>query len=225
VRRNHGDTWTGLGWTWWAILPGTLLGIWICRHLARYWFGLAWLSPFDLQVILEPRAWLCEFAIVSFAAAQVEIAAHLGYAQAHAEWGYELAVGLLLVAGLANGLPILVQALIFWGLYHRDDEWVISSTSWWPLELFAGVSWLFLFGAGFYIGPAFVILDALFSAYECFSGWRAPRLDRIVRAAGNAPKGTYGAYASMQASPTKSKTLKGVRVSAKFSGGISPRRF
>ena len=78
----------------------------------------------------------------------IEEVVHLIYAQTHAEWGYQFAVGFLGVAVGANGFPILIQFLIYRGLYHRDDKWVTASTRWWPLELASGLSWLFLFGAG-----------------------------------------------------------------------------
>ena len=61
-----------------------------------------------------------------------------------------------------------------------SNTWVTASTRWWPLELASGISWLFLFGAGFYIGPALVILDSLVRAYEHVSGWRATRLDVVI---------------------------------------------
>ena len=188
ILRNHGDTWNGLGWTWWVVLPGTLLGYWLGRYLVRRVLGWKWLSPFDRQMLLEPRAWLCEFAIVSFLAVCIEITAHLVYAQIGIALGAQFWVGLIGVAWFANGLPILVQCLVFWGLYHRDDKWAIASTHWWPLELAAGVGWLYLFGAGFYIGPAFVILDAFFSAYERSMGWSAPRLDELMGQAGFPPQ-------------------------------------
>ena len=102
---------------------------------------------------LEPRAWLCELAILAFAATMIEKVVHLIYAQTQAEWGYQFWVGLWRGGLRRNGFPILIQFLIYRGLYHRDDRWVTASTRWWPLELASGISWLFLFGAGFYLGP------------------------------------------------------------------------
>ena len=180
VLRNHGATWNGLGWTWWLILSCIVPVFWLVRSLVRRWFGLKWCSVFDRQMTLEPRAWLCEFAILAFAAVMIEEVVHLIYAQSHVEWGYQFSVGFFGVAGIANGFPILIQFLIYRGLYHRDEKWVTASTRWWPLELASGISWLFLFGAGFYIGPAFVILDSLVRAYEHVTGWRATRLDVVI---------------------------------------------
>ena len=138
VLRNHGSTWNDLEWTWWVILAGVIPGFWLDRYLARRWFGWRWCSVFDRQMTLEPRAWLCELAILAFAATMIEKVVHLVYAQTQAEWGYQFWVGLLAVAGFSNGFPILIQFFIYRGLYHRDDKWVTASTRWWPLELALG---------------------------------------------------------------------------------------
>lgn len=184
VLRNHGSSWNGLGWTWWLILSCIVPVFWLVRLLVRRWFGWKWCSVFDPQMTLEPRAWLCEFAILAFAAVMIEEVVHLIYAQTHAEWGYQIAVGFFGVAVGANGFPILIQFLIYRGLYHRDEKWVTASTRWWPLELALGISWLFLFGSGAYLGPAFVILDSLVRAYEHVTGWRAMRLDVLIERSG-----------------------------------------
>lgn len=193
VLRNHGDTWNGLGWTWWTILGSIVPTFWLLRYLVRHWFDWRWLSVFDRQMTLEPRAWLCELAILAFLAVMIEKAVHLAYAQSMAEWsGREFGIGLGAVAVGANGFPILVQFLVYFGLYHRKKGWRISrimgSPWWWPLELASGVSWLFLFGAGFYLGPALVILDALFRAYEAHSEWGATRLDELMEGQGFDPQ-------------------------------------
>ena len=192
VLRNHGESWNGQGWTWWFTLATTVLGWWGDRRLARRLFGWRLLSPFDRQMTLEPRAWLCDFAIISFVAVMVEELIHLIYAQTMVSFGYEFWVGFVAVVLISNGLPIMIQCFVWWGLYHRDEDWVISRGWWWPLELASGYSWLFLFGAGFYLGPAFVMVDALVRAYEYHSGWRAPRLDKLMEQAGYPPQ--YGDY-------------------------------
>ena len=182
VLRNHGSAWNGLGWTWWLILASVVPAFWLVRFLARRWFGLDWLSVFHPKMTLEPRAWLCEFALLSFLAVAIEEAVHLVHAQAHVPLDYHFWVGMSVLVG-ANGVPLLLQFVIYRGLYHRDD-WITASTRWWPLELASGISWLFLFGAGFYIGPALVVLDALVRAYEDLAGWRAPRLDVLLERQG-----------------------------------------
>lgn len=177
VLRNHGESWNGQAWTWWFTLPTTILGWWGDRRLARVLFGWRFLSPFDQKMMLEPRAWICDFAIISFISVMVEMLMHLIYAQTMASFGHEFWIGFVAVILVSNGLPIMIQCIVWWGLYHRDDDWIISRGWWWPLELATGCSWLFLFGAGFYLGPAFVMIDALVRAYEYHSGWRAPRCD------------------------------------------------
>ena len=181
-------SWNGQGWTWWFTLPTTLLGWWGDRWLARRLFGWRFLSPFDRQMTLEPRAWLCDFAIVSFIAVMVEELIHLIYAQTMAAWTCGFWVGLIAVILFSNGLPIMIQCFVWWGLYHRDDDWVISRGWWWPIEFASGFSWLFLFGAGFYLGPLLVMTDALVRAYEYHTGWRAPRLDKIMEKLGYPPQ-------------------------------------
>jgi len=203
VLRNHGDSWTGQGWTWWFTLSTTVLGWWGDRRLARRLLGWRFLSPFDRQMTLEPRAWLCDLAIISFIAVMVEELLHLIYAQSMAAWTHGFWVGLVAVILFSNGLPIMVQCFVWWGLYHRDDDepWAISHGWWWPLEFASGFGWLFLFGAGFYLGPAFVMTDALVRAYEYHSGWRAPRLDRLMERAGYPPQ--YGGKAEHKVAPYK----------------------
>lgn len=208
VLRNHGDTWNGLGWTWWVVLPGTLLGIWTGRYLVSLWSGRKFLNPFDRQMIYEPRAWLCEFAIVSFLAVMLEMTVHLIYAQAHAAHDGAFWLGLLVVAGLSNGVPALTQSLIFRGLYHRDEGGALASSRWWPLELVLGVSWLFLFGAGFYIGPALVVLDALLRAYEDFGTRRAVRVAPSTTAVGYRPPYERGDLSLLTLSSTRARPLR-----------------
>lgn len=76
-----------------------------------------------------------------------------------ATFGHEFCVGLLAVVIFSNGFSILITALTWWGMYHKD--WVIASAWWAPLEMLSALSYLFLFGARFYLGPVVVFVAAL----------------------------------------------------------------
>jgi hypothetical protein len=78
---------------------------------------------------------------------------------------------------IANGLPILVLCFAWQGLYHPD--WVIAHPAWCFLEMLSAFSWLFLFGAGLYFGPAFLFLAGLVRAWQ----WLGPRPAAYARVA------------------------------------------
>lgn len=157
VLKNHG-TWNELGWTIWVI-AFFAYPLWcLDRFLARTCFKIKLLSPFDNAMRNQPRAWFCDFALVSFAVVMVEEFVHLCYAQAHAEFGYQFWVGLLGVILIANGLPMLIISTSFWSLYH--PTWCIAHGAWSLPELLASLVYLFLFGAGFFLGPALAFLAA-----------------------------------------------------------------
>lgn len=172
VLRNHGDTWNMLGWTYWLILPLSIPLWWLERASARRYFGWKWVSPFDTDMIGEPRAWLYEFAIIAFRAAAGEMLVHLIVAQTTAHFGYQFWVGLVAVVLFSNGFPIAITMTIWWGMYHRDDDWVISRWWWAPIEMVNAFGYLFLFGAGFYLGPALAFLAGLVRLIEDGLGWR-----------------------------------------------------
>jgi len=109
-------------------------------------------------MIGEPRAFLYDFAIIAFMAAGLEMLVHLCIAQATAEWGYQFWVGLFAVCIFANGFPIMIAMFTWQGMYHAD--WVIGKGWWAPLEMASAASYLFLFGAGFFLGPALLFLAA-----------------------------------------------------------------
>tara|TARA_B100001173_G_scaffold187536_1_gene161770 strand:- start:356 stop:1933 length:1578 start_codon:yes stop_codon:yes gene_type:complete len=135
-------------------------------------------------MIANPRAWCCEFAIVAFIASALEEFVHLMYAQWGAPLGGGFWVCLFLVILLCNGVPIGVQLWIYSRTVYRrptplrdaDLHWCrdVTHPNWFWAELLLGLGQLYLFlGAGFYLGPGFVILDSLFRAAEAL-GWERP---------------------------------------------------
>lgn len=164
VLRNHGDVWNGHSWTYWLILPLTLLGWWFDRAMARRCFGWMWVSPFDEAVSRKPRAWLYDLAIVAFLASALEMLVHLCIAQSNAAWGYQFWVGLVGVILIAHGLPLLITFFSFQSLYH--PEWTIAAAWWAPIELAAAFGYLFFFGAGFFVGPLLIACAALVRLLE-----------------------------------------------------------
>ena len=71
-----------------------------------------------------------------------------------------------MVIGFANGLPIYQVTTAWAAMKWKPDETVMPSSYWscsasplWaPLEILFGFSYLFLFGAGFYLGPACIMI-------------------------------------------------------------------
>lgn len=125
----------------------------------------------------NPRVGLYELALFGFVVAAFEEFIHLNIAAQGtdaSDYGYW--VGLLAVILFANGLP-LWQVLTSWAAIEykktepdsgtcwarfRHDFWVCSASPYWaPFELATGASYLFFFGAGFFIGPVAIMLAAL----------------------------------------------------------------
>ena len=184
ILRNHGDAWNQLGWTYAIVLPTVLLLFWSTRWLIERARGQGFaLNVFHPDMVLLPRAWCSELAIVAFFAAGVEEFVHLTYALAGApvSW-FGGAFGYLGVIFFANGLPILVQFWIWRTTIHAKNEELRNENEmsrwakplFWPFQLALGVGWLFFLGAGFYVGPAFVLIDALLRGVEWKTGWRSP---------------------------------------------------
>ena len=178
VLRNHGE-WNDLGWTVYLTFLFAWLGWWLDRWLAKTLFGIKLLSPFDADMLGRPRAWLYDLAFVAFFWAVLEEFVHLCYAQANATFGYQFWVGFVGVILIGNGFPVLITAFTWWGMYH--PEWAIASPWWVPLELASGLSYLFLFGAGFYVGPVAIVAASLVRA------WEALRVREYVAVAQKSP--------------------------------------
>ena len=73
-------------------------------------------------------------------------------------------IGLVGVILIAQGLGIVFVYIVWLGLQKRFREyksWCISNRCWAPIEFLTGFSFLFIFGAGFFIGPIFIMLASI----------------------------------------------------------------
>ena len=188
VLNNHGWVWSGLPGTWWIVLIWTYAGLvglslyvkWGKRERCRF---EGWATHFDDNVILDPRNWLLFFSTVGWASAMIEMFAHLLYAQTHVPVAAKTLLMGLGVVFVANGFPLALTRLIWRKtVYGRDRRhcWpCLWDWKWGHFELVVGVSFYFLLGSGFYIGPSFMILDALVRLYEGYTGWRPESVEML----------------------------------------------
>lgn len=120
-----------------------------------------------------------ELALVAFSTAWIENLIHTAVAQANAEVDGALLTALL-VNTVSNGLGI-VFVFVAWESSRYFDEtvdvvdrdnsccascWRCSGHPAWAVaELLTGLSFFFLFGAGFFIGPSALVLAAVFRLF------------------------------------------------------------
>jgi len=170
IAKNHGDSWNLVGWTLYVLLPFSVLEWWAKRWaIKRYiWGGMP--SPLDASMRYRPRAWFYDLAIIGFVWSAWEMFVHLLIAQSNAEFGHEFFVTLGGVIGIGIGIPFPITLASFWSMYH--PTWVLAQSWWIPLEMLAAFCYLFLFGAGFYLGPAAVFLASVARTVEHFSQLR-----------------------------------------------------
>ena len=194
-----------MGWTVWIsfifLAPLTLYSI-------RMLWKRCGLQVVDLDYTITFKGWmphivvrytareaLYELALIGFTATIWEEFIHLMYAQVGAPVNYGLYVGLFGIIGFANGLPIF-QVISSWEAlkYKADpkgskflcsaDYLSCSGSPWWaPWEILFGFSYLFLFGAGFYLGPVAIMLAGTLRLAE-LRGARAMREIQISEKAG-----------------------------------------
>ena len=173
---NHGDTWNGMGYTVWInfIILAPVV-IFVVRTL---------LDQLDVPVLSLDLKWgvkkgrvtisgdftlrevFYEIAILSFVGTMLEEFWHLMYAQFQpgVPVGPMLFVGLFGVIIIPNGWGI-TQTVLAWASMKNSKDPLCgagcmrcSKYTWWaPIEILSGFSMLFLFGAGFYLGPAAVM--------------------------------------------------------------------
>jgi len=181
VVSNHGDTWNNLGWTVWIsfIFIAPLLISLSRMILSRmgtstitlgsvvYWEAGVMRRRQDASI----REYLYDLSLLGFVAAMVEEFIHLMVAQVGAPIGWSFWVGLLAVILFANGLPIWQLTTAAAAMRYSPDEdkadwqhsyWQCSGSPWWaPVEIITALSYLLLFGAGFYLGPTALALAGL----------------------------------------------------------------
>ena len=132
VLRNHGDSWNDLWYTYWAWLLLLVLIVLVIHRCN-----------------IEFRSAFHDIALVGFLAAALEMLTHLIYVQVGHPIGWGFWVALFLVIGLSNGVPILIVL----GMRR------LRGARWAPWEILGGLSLLFLFGSGFYVGPIALVLS------------------------------------------------------------------
>jgi len=163
ILRNHGNTWNELGWTFYIwFFVGTPSLIVLTRIILKY-LNFKTLSAFDKKDVWHDKAReICyEIAVLGFSAAALEELTHLIYVQigVQVEWGFY--VGLFAVIFVGQCIPILFTYTAWRSMYHRKDNWCTAHPLWAPVEIVTGFSFLFLFGAGFYVGPIAIMFAGM----------------------------------------------------------------
>lgn len=169
ILRNHGDVWSGLGYTYWLwLFVGAPLVVNGVREMLRC-CRVAVLDPYPCCQrgrSIDPREPLYELALLGFTAAAFEELTHLVIAQSGIAMGSQFYIGLFLVVFFAQGSGILFVLVSWRGLRHRGKNWCTASAYWAPIEILTGFVFLFLLGSGFYIGPATVMLAGVLRLRE-----------------------------------------------------------
>lgn len=206
VLANHGPAWTEIGWTYplcLFFLAPLFLVLWRSMGLRDQ----PPLNSNPLRVVMnpygtptiqlrfvDPRESLYDLAIHAFVAAGLEEVVHLVIAQYGIAVGYQLAVGLAVITA-SQGIPILFVTFV-WNtlLYSRNLErqkfikarqprwhgcYKCSGNPWWGIgEIAMSVVFVvFLFGTGFYLGPACLFVTGVLRLGEIGS----PLIDTSLR--------------------------------------------
>ena len=180
VLLNHADVWNNAGFTAWLnfFLFAPLVLVMTRTSLKACNVRVLELITFrNMRIVIFFDDWrevFYEIAIVSFIATALEMIVHLCIAiQGLTDVGGFF--GGLGVALIPNGLGIALALNNWTALRYRrqlfvDNDWPetkscserwykLSSNPWLaPLEIATGVSFLFLFGAGTFVGPAAIII-------------------------------------------------------------------
>ena len=165
VIKNHGASWNDLAWTL-PVLAVLIVGLDLALGVRRVSLGRPrrWL-PSIAEDPHSLRSWCLQLSAWGWIVASAELGLHLVIAQVGAHFGAEFFIGLVLVIGVANLLPLWLTRTIWES--HLKDLGCYSSPLWAPLEIASGVSFLFSLGGGFFVGPAGLILDGLLRTAEC----------------------------------------------------------
>ena len=201
VLRNHGDAWNELAWTWWATLfafAPLLIAVGRSSQKALGFEVLELITIRDgkLHVFFDSyREPLYEIGIWTFTATGLEMFIHACVAvQGVNDAGGFLAA--VLIAWIPNGLGILFCVNNWTAIRYRGmidtwpppqqfkslrncsrGWWRTSANPWWaPIEIATGVSFLFLFGAGSFAGPASIILAGMVRLRELRHSRRVQRV-------------------------------------------------
>lgn len=169
VLRNHGTTWNDLGWTYWVwLFLGAPLYLVLGRGLYRRCCNCYVPGLYDgAHEVKSFREVFYELAMIGFLAASLEMLTHLLYVQTDSQasigWGFGMGIGIVL---LTSAIP-LAFVYVVWYLQRRPNTYPWAASPYWaPLEIATGFSFLFLFGAGFYVGPVAIMLAGVVRIFE-----------------------------------------------------------
>ena len=160
ILRNHGPTWNNLGFTYWSWLAAAAFvllarNIWRLRRCGR---------PLTTYVA---RSHLYEVALLSFLIAALEEATHLIYVHIGVPISSALYIGIFGVILVGQGVPAIFTMIVWSCAGARVRACSCASSSLWaPFEVLTGFSFLFLFGSGFFIGPAAIMLAGTVRAVD-----------------------------------------------------------
>ncbi len=138
------------------------------------------------------RACLYELSLIGFVAVALEQFTHLIYVYIDIEPEFPTSsfwAGLAVII-FSNGFPILIVCLI-WTALKKDEEkdWmVLAHPGWAVLEVLSGLSFFFLFGSGFYLGPGALTLAGVTRCVDLYKWWASKSTeseDRPVLYRGN----------------------------------------
>lgn len=174
ILRNHGDTWNELGYTYWLwLFVGAPLLLCAGRTLYHTCCGCYMPSVYDGEVS-RPRELFYEIAFIGFIAAALEMLTHLVYVQVGHPVEGAFWVGLTIIIVPAALAETFLYAT-WYGLRKPTacKGW-LSSPYWGPIEIVTGFSFLLIFGAGFYVGPAAIMLAGMVRLTEMQVGAPLP---------------------------------------------------
>lgn len=169
ILNNHGETWNGMGYTFWIwLFLGAPIILIIIREIIRY-AGVDVLNVYPWRnKKIDIREPFYEIALIGFIAAACEEITHLIYAQSRVPISFAFFIGLFIVIFLAQGLGLIFTLIVWRALHHRKDNWCGASPYWAPFEIFTGVGFLFIFGSGFFVGPTCIMIAGIIRLRELF---------------------------------------------------------
>lgn len=150
IRRLHGSYWNENGhyWFWFFIISPLIFVL-----FTPLYFNFSKQKIKDVNVSLVNTCY--EFAILGFLSAFFDKFQHLVMSQMKAEFGSEFWIGLILVV-IVPEVTGLTLSIIF--LVRKSLSFMWS--------LISGLGLLFVFGAGYFIGPGFLVLASIVKFVE-----------------------------------------------------------
>lgn len=160
ILRNHGSYWNDLGYTYFVCLLCTT-SLWL---LTKYYITKSICTSMDIREVLY------DLATIGFVAAAIEEFVHLVYAQNGIPIRTGFYLGLFLVIFFSQGVPLFFVITVRRDLYRNTSY---GSKPWWaPFEVATGFGFFFLLGAGFFLGPACIMMAGLVRGLVRIRGWK-----------------------------------------------------